>query len=107
MEIDFGDHTWLTLEEIRAIDPDLPGLDDHGDWDYVRPNGESWARVHDRVGQFLPLLTRNAVIVTHYGPARTIRGHYLGLTAEQTKRFRPPHAGITRLSDGVETFFGA
>jgi probable phosphoglycerate mutase len=106
MEIDFGDHTWLTLGEIRALDPDLPGLDDHGDWDYVRPNGESWAQLHARVGLFLPTLTRNAVIVTHYGPARTIRGHYLGLTPEETKRYKPPHAGIMRLSGGTETYFG-
>ncbi len=106
MEIDFGDHTGLTLDEIRALEPGLPGLDDHGDWDYLRPNGESWARLHERVSRFLPALTRSAVIVTHYGPARTIRGHYLGLTPEQTKNYRPPHAGIMRLSGGVETFFG-
>lgn len=73
----------------------------------MRPNGESWAHLHDRVGRFLPTLTRSAVIVTHYGPARTIRGHYLGLTPEQTKNYRPPHAGILRLSDGAEAFFGA
>ncbi len=106
MEIDFGDHTWLTLDEIRALTPDLPDLDDHGDWDYQRPNGESWAHLHERVGRFLPTLTRNAVIVTHYGPARTIRGHFLGLTPEQTKGYKPPHAGIMRLSGGTETFFG-
>ena len=106
MEIDFGDHTGLTLDEIRTLEPDLPGLDDHGDWDYLRPNGESWAHLHERVGRFLPTLTRNAVIVTHYGPARTIRGHYLGLTSEQTKSYKPPHAGIMRLSGGTETFFG-
>ena len=107
MEIDFGDHTWLTRDEIRALDPGLPGLDDLGDWHYVRPNGESWAHLHERVGGFLSTLRRNAVIVTHYGPARTIRGHYLGLTPEQTKSYKPPHAGIMRLSGGTETFFGA
>ena len=105
MEIDFGDHTWMTREEIRARDPDLPGLDDSGDWDYVRPRGESWAHLHERVSRFLPTLTRNAVIVTHYGPARSIRGHYLGLTPEQTKSYKPPHAGIMRLSTGTETYF--
>jgi probable phosphoglycerate mutase len=107
MEIHFGDHTWMTREEIAALDAGLPGLDDKDDWDYVRPNGESWARLHDRVGRFLPTLRRNSVIVTHYGPARTIRGHYLRLTPEQTKNYRPPHAGIMRLSQGTETYFGA
>jgi len=106
MEIHFGEHTWMTREEIAALDQALPGLDDEDDWHYVRPNGESWAGLHARVGRFLPTLKRNAVIVTHYGPARTIRGHYLGLTPEQTKSYKPPHAGIMRLSQGTEAYFG-
>ena len=106
MEIHFGDHTWMTREEIAARDASLPGLDDRDDWHFVRPNGESWAGLHERVGRFLTVLKRNAVIVTHYGPARTIRGHYLGLTPEQTKSYKPPHAGIMRLSQGTEAWFG-
>ncbi len=106
MEIHFGDHTWMTREEIAGLDPQLPGLDDENDWDYVRPRGESWASLHERVGRFLPTLARDAVIVTHYGPARTIRAHILGLTPEQTKSYKPPHAGIMRLSHGTEAIFG-
>ena len=106
MEIHFGDHTWMTRAEIAAIAPDLPGLDDRDDWDYVRPNGESWALLHERIGRFLPALTRNAVIVSHYGPVRAVRSHYLGLTPAETKSYKPPHAGIMRLSGGAETYFG-
>ncbi|HEY1838574.1 MAG TPA: histidine phosphatase family protein [Rhizomicrobium sp.] len=106
MEINFGDHTWLTHAEIAALGPGLPGLDDKDDWLYVRPGGESWAGLHERVGRFLPTLRRDAVIVTHYGPARSIRGHYLGLTPAQTKSYKPPHAGIMRLSAGTQTYFG-
>lgn len=106
MEIHFGDHTWMTREEIAALDPQLPGLDDKDDWDYVRPNGESWAGLHERVGRFLPTLKRHAVIVTHYGPARAIRAHYLGLSSMQTKSYKPPHAGIMRLASGTEAYFG-
>jgi broad specificity phosphatase PhoE len=106
MEIHFGDHTMLTREEIAAKDPQFPGLDDENDWDFARPRGESWAALHERVGCFLPTLERNAVIVTHYGPARSIRGHYLGLTPAQTKSYKPPHAGIMRLSAGSEAYFG-
>ncbi|HEY2070623.1 MAG TPA: histidine phosphatase family protein [Rhizomicrobium sp.] len=106
MEIHFGDHTWMTKAEIAALDPTLPGLDDTGDWHYVRPRGESWAGLQERVARFLPTLTRDAVIVTHYGPVRAIRGHHLGLTPEETKRYKPPHAGILRLSQGTEAWFG-
>jgi probable phosphoglycerate mutase len=104
MEIHFGDHTWMTHEEIQALDP--AALKELGYWDYVRPRGESWALVQERVGRFLATLTRDAVIVTHYGPARAIRGHTLGLTPEQTKSYKPSHAGIMRLSAGSETYFG-
>ncbi len=104
MEIHFGDHTWLTREEIAAKAPDGPG--DGDDWHYVRPNGESWALLHERIGRFLPTLTRNAVIVSHYGPVRAVRAQYLGLTPEQTKSYKPPHAGIMRLSGGSEAYFG-
>jgi len=106
MEIHFGEHTWMTREEIARVDPTLPGLDDKDDWNYVRPRGESWAGLHERVGRFLPTLARDAIIVTHYGPARAIRAHYLGLTPEQTKSYKPPHAGIMRLSQGTEAIFG-
>ena len=96
----------MTREEIAALDPQLPGLDDKDDWDYVRPNGESWAGLHERVGRFLQTLKRHAVIVTHYGPARAIRAHYLGLSSMQTKSYKPPHAGIMRLASGTEAYFG-
>jgi hypothetical protein len=36
-----------------------------------------------------------------------IRGHYLNLPAEEILRYNAPHAGIMRLSQGVETYFGA
>jgi broad specificity phosphatase PhoE len=103
MEIDFGDHTWMTREEIEQAGH--PGIDDT-DWNFVRPGGESWAHLHARIGRFMPTLPHNAVIVTHFGPAQMIRAHYLGLAPENVASWKPPHAGIMRLSAGVETYFG-
>jgi len=104
MEIDFGDHTWMTMAELDAGGHKRLSAQS---WDYQRPSGESWADVHDRVGRFLSALETNAVIVTHGGTARMIRGHYLNLPAEEILRYNAPHAGIMRLSQGVETYFGA
>ena len=104
MEIDFGDHTWKTHDEIGA-GPYLRYEEDK--WAYLRPGGESWALLHARVGRFLETLTGDAVIVTHAGPARMIRAHYLGLSPQETLDYYPPHAGIVRLSAGAETAFGA
>ena len=50
--------------------------------------------------------TLDAVIVTHFGPARMIRAHYLGLSPEAVASWRPPHFGIMRLSQGTEAYFG-
>jgi broad specificity phosphatase PhoE len=104
MEIDFGDHTWMTREEIAAHTPGAPGLDD--DWEYVRPNGESWARLHARTGRFLETLSHDAVIVTHFGPARMIHAHYLGMTPDEALKTKPAHAGILRLAAGAGCVFG-
>jgi probable phosphoglycerate mutase len=103
MEVDFGDHTWMTREEIAAHAPDAPGLDDG--WEYVRPNGESWAHLHARVGRFLQTLSRDAVIVTHFGPARMIHAHYLALTPNEAIKSKPAHTGVLRLSAGAGCLF--
>jgi probable phosphoglycerate mutase len=103
MEIDYGDHTWMTSADIEATGHPRGSLQP---WDYRRPGGESWADVHARIGRFLETLTRNAVIVTHAGAARMVRGHYLNLSPEEALRHNAPHVGIMRLSLGMETYFG-
>jgi broad specificity phosphatase PhoE len=103
MEIDLGDYTWFKWR-------DLPETEHAGyrndPWRHRYPGGESQADVHARVGQFLGTLTRDTVIVTHAMPTRMIRSHCLGLSPEETVRYEHPHAGILRLSAGVETWFG-
>ncbi len=106
MEIDYGDHTWMTRAEIDAhAHRPAPGSS-WEDWDFVRPGGESWGDVHARVGRFLDTLRGDAVIVTHFGPARMVRAHYLGLGPADVSAWRPPHGGIMRLSRGTEATFG-
>ncbi len=103
MEIDFGDHTWMTRAEIDS-DAQAHFLADP--WNYRRPNGESQAMLFERTGRFLQTLSRDAVIVTHAWSARMIRSHTLGLPPEVTVRYDAPHAGILRLSQGTEAAFG-
>ncbi|MEI9885076.1 MAG: histidine phosphatase family protein [Rhizomicrobium sp.] len=76
-------------------------------WNYVRPNGESMAQIHERVGRFLATLTRDSVIVSHALPCTAIRAHYLGLSPEETIGYHMGNAGMLRLSMGTETLFGA
>jgi probable phosphoglycerate mutase len=105
MEIDFGDYTWMTREEIaKHPQPPKPGSS-WDDWDYAVPNGECWEAVHARVGRFLQTLTRDSIIVTHFGPARTIHAHYLGLAPAEAQKHKPAHAGILRLLAGAGCIF--
>jgi broad specificity phosphatase PhoE len=101
MEGDLGDHTWLTAEEMLnhpefVADP----------WNYVRPDGESQAMVHARVGKFLTTLKHNSVLVAHALTVNMIRAHYLGLTPAEILGYEIPHAKVLRLAEGVETVFG-
>src|SRR5215471_2563309 len=102
MEGDLGDHTWLKAEEMLG----QPGfLADP--WNYVRPDGESQAMVHARVGRFLESLTRDAVIVAHALSVSMIRAHYLNLSSEEMAGYHMPNAGIMCLSERRETYLDA
>jgi broad specificity phosphatase PhoE len=103
MELDVGDHSWRLIKDVC-------GSADHAayssdPWNYVRPNGESHAQLHRRVGDFLQTLTRDAVLVCHAGSVRMIRAHWLQLPPAETMRYEPPHAGITLLTKGAERRF--
>jgi broad specificity phosphatase PhoE len=104
MELDTGDNTFRVWAEVEAGMKKDPAYLDR--WRYAHPGGESLADLHDRLGKFLPTLTGDAVIVTHSGPMRMIRAHYLAIAPDAVLDYKPPHAGILRLSAGVETYFG-
>jgi probable phosphoglycerate mutase len=103
-ELDCGDNTlrlWADIEREMKADPAFRDR-----WHYAHPGGESLADVHARLGHFLARLSHDAVIVTHAGPVRMIRAHYLGLAPDAVLQYKPLHAGIIRLSAGGEAHFG-
>jgi len=102
MEIDFGDDTGRTIREIAER---KTGGFGEVNWDYVRTNGESVGMAYERVGRFLETLTRDAVLVTHAGVIRLIRGRVLGLSKKDMLDHHPPNGGILRLAAGSETYF--
>jgi len=92
---------WADIERDMKADPSYTDR-----WHWRHPGGESLADVHARVGRFLATLDRDAVIVSHAGPVRMLRAHYLGLAPEAVLDYKPMHAGIVRLSAGGEAHFG-
>src|ERR1700742_3756669 len=78
MEGDLGDHTRMNGHAMIQL------ARDSGDsWNYQRPNGESMADVHARVGRFLATLTQDSVLVSHALTSMLIRAHYLNLSPEE------------------------
>jgi len=101
MEGNLGDHTRMPAREMIAL------ANNSGDpWNYQRPNGESMADVHVRVGRFLNTLKRDSVLVSHALTSMLIRAHYLNLSPEEALRYHMPNAGLLRLSMGTEAAFG-
>ncbi|HEY0302077.1 MAG TPA: histidine phosphatase family protein [Rhizomicrobium sp.] len=102
VEGNLGDHARLGTAEYW----------DHPDyradpWNYVRPNGESYAMIHARVARFLASLARDSVIVTHMLPVMMIRAEYLRLSPEQAMGYHMGNAGVLRLSMGTDALFGS
>jgi probable phosphoglycerate mutase len=102
MEINFGDDTGKTIREIA--ERKIGGFGE-ANWDYVRAHGESVAMAYERIGRFLDTLARDAVLVTHAGVIRLIRGHVLGLSRKDMLDHHPPNGGILRLAGGTEAYF--
>jgi probable phosphoglycerate mutase len=101
MEGDLGDHTRMPAPQMIQLSSDS------GDpWNYPRPNGESIADVHARVGRFLETLTQDSVIVTHAGTVMVLRAHYLNLSPTEALGYHMPNAGLLRLSMGTEALLG-
>jgi len=101
MEGDLGDHTGLSGPAMLGHPDYMNSVDP---WNYTRPNGESVAMVHERVGQFLASLVSDSVIVTHALPASMIRAHALGLLREGAN-FELGNTGILRVTQGTATLF--
>jgi len=102
MEINFGDDTGKTIREIA--ERKIGGFGE-ANWDYVRAHGESVAMAYERIGRFLDTLARDAVLVTHAGVIRLIRGHVLELSRKDMLDHHPPNGGILRLAGGTEAYF--
>ncbi|HEY4264666.1 MAG TPA: histidine phosphatase family protein [Micropepsaceae bacterium] len=105
MEIDCGDNTWRRWSDITT-DAQKNPVWHRARWDYQHPGGESFHDLYRRVSEFLQTLKRDSIIVTHAGPVRAIRGHYLGLTSDAVLSYETKHAGIMRLSAGTDATYG-
>ncbi len=71
-EITFGAWEGLTWPEVRARDASGAAERERRKWDYVPPDGESYAMLLERVRPVIDGLARETVLVSHGGVARVL-----------------------------------
>jgi broad specificity phosphatase PhoE len=71
-ELTFGAWEGRTWKELRAVDSAAVEARAEKKWDYVPPEGESYAMLSARVASWLPVLAEPSIIVSHGGVARVL-----------------------------------
>lgn len=74
-ELTFGDWEGRTLVDVWRDDPDPVEYRKGDKWNYVPPNGESYAQLLARVRPVLDTLPDEAVVISHGGVMRTVIQH--------------------------------
>ncbi|MFT0891355.1 histidine phosphatase family protein [Pseudochelatococcus sp. G4_1912] len=81
-ELAFGEWEGKTWREIRATDSVRARARDADRWNYIPPDGESYAGACTRVGAFLDTIERDSVIVAHGGIARVMLALIAGIPGQ-------------------------
>jgi probable phosphoglycerate mutase len=71
-ELTFGDWEGLTWPEVEARDPQSAAARAHGKWDFVPPNGESYAGLARRLIPWVESVDRDLFVASHGGVARAL-----------------------------------
>ena len=74
-EIAFGHWEGCTIAQLKTRDPQGIAAREHDKYRFVPPNGESYAAVTKRMGEWYDGLTRDTVAAAHGGTARGLIAH--------------------------------
>jgi broad specificity phosphatase PhoE len=83
VELTFGGWEGLTWKDVRKAEPQSAAARERDKWNYVPPNGESYAMLTDRVRPVLEGIARDTVVVGHGGVARAFLALACGVHARQ------------------------
>jgi broad specificity phosphatase PhoE len=78
VELSFGHWEGFTFAELKARVADTRALAarEHDKWSFVPPGGESYADLLVRVSAWHASVTRDTIVVSHGGVARTLIVHF-------------------------------
>lgn len=82
-EISFGAWEGLTWKEVRKAEPAMARLREQDKWNFLPPQGESYAMLMERIRPWLDSLTQEAVVVSHGGVARAVMRLVAGTSAAE------------------------
>ena len=78
-ELTFGKWEGFTTADLRKELPDLLKAREREKWDFVPPDGESYALLLKRVLPWLETVDKPTFVVSHGGVGRVLRAHLLGV----------------------------
>lgn len=105
MEMDCGDWSSLTPDEMRAVDAAHLANRDADEWNWAAPGGECPAAHAPRVLALLRSLDRDSVLVCHGLTSRIVRMHLLGLAPGAAMFYEFHKRGVARFLRREEQFF--
>jgi broad specificity phosphatase PhoE len=85
-ELTFGRWEGLTWREVRARDAAGATRRERDKWNFVPPEGESYAMLATRVVPLLAGITRDTVVVSHGGVARALLATQAGVAEHEAPR---------------------
>lgn len=99
-EISFGIWEGLTWKELRKAEPEAASGREADKWNFVPPEGESYAMLAERVRPVAAELDRDVIIVGHGGVARTMLFLLCGLPQEQAPSVEIWQGRVLLIEDG-------
>jgi broad specificity phosphatase PhoE len=99
-EIRFGLWEGKSWDELKRTERPLVRARKADPFNYVVPGGESYAILMARVVDWLKDVTAPAVVVSHGGVMRCLRGHVLGLAESEIPSLDVPQDRVMAIIDG-------
>jgi probable phosphoglycerate mutase len=90
LELHYGHWEGLLWSELPAIDPDGFAARKLDAWGWQPRGGESYRLLSERVAGWVSDIQRSAVVVSHGGVSRVLRGLVLGLAGAEVPMLPVP-----------------
>jgi probable phosphoglycerate mutase len=99
-EIHYGHWEGQLWSELPRTDPEGYAARQADVWNWQPDGGESYAMLSGRVAHWLGDVTRDAVVVSHGGVSKVLRGLVLRLTGTEIARLDVPQDKVLLVETG-------